>query len=187
MRKRGLRQRRSLKGPLAGAATCLLAMAANGCSFIFSAGPPPDHRQMRYFDCPSSHVPPVIDTVLAAAGGLVTLAAVALTENPINFSEIRRPNAHEVAPAFAQIDGSEAAGLVAIAAALVAVPTVSAIRGYAKVSECREAKAELVARINAAPTVGPPPGPYEPPQLPRQPEPRGPAATTPARSSSLLE
>jgi hypothetical protein len=162
----GRMERRSSRGLRAGAATCLLAMTANGCSFIFAAGPPPNHREMRYFDCPSSYAPPAIDTAIAVTGGLVSLVAIAFAAHPVTFSYIHRPDAQDGAPAVAQLGASGEAVLIAIPLVLVGLPAVSAIYGSKKVGSCRDAKAELVARINAVPAGALPPGPYEPPPGP---------------------
>jgi hypothetical protein len=159
MRKAGRRERRSSRSPWAGAVVCLLAMAANGCSFMYAQSPPPNHTQMRYFDCPSSYAPPALDTAGAVAGGLFSLVlfAFAAYGGSSSFSAIQGANAREAAPGLANVGG--AAVLVAVPVVLVGLPAASAVYGYTKVGECRDAKAELDARLNATPGDGGPAAP----------------------------
>jgi hypothetical protein len=155
---------RSSSGLRVGAVTCLLALAANGCSFLFAEGPPPKHREMLYFDCPTSYGFPVVDTAIAVSGGLLSLAIIALATNPVTLEAINVTGAR--APGTAQVSAGGTIALVAIPLVLVGLPGTSAVYGYQKVGDCRDAKAELAARMNAAPAAAPPPGPYEPPATP---------------------
>ena len=127
------------------AIVCLLALGVEGCSFIFAAGPPANHRELKYFDCPSSHAPPTIDTVVAVAGGVVTFLAWGL------------------GTALSSESGGNANSILLVGIPLVLLPTASAVYGYSKGGDCRDAKAELVARIYASPRPAPPPAPSRPP------------------------
>jgi hypothetical protein len=119
---------------------CLLALGANGCSFVFAGGPPANHRELKYFDCPTSHAPPIIDTVVAVTGGAVTFLAWGL------------------GTALASDSGGSANTILLAGIPLVLLPAASAIYGYSKGGDCRDAKAELVARIYAPPVSAPPVG-----------------------------
>jgi hypothetical protein len=159
-------ENRSSWGLRAGAATCLLAMAVNGCSFLFSAGPPPNHRELRYFDCPSTSGPPAVDTAIAVTGGLASLLVIALASGPGIFpSEIHPPSAHELTPAVGQVSPAATMALVAIPVVLVGLPTASAIYGYRQAGSCRDAKNDLIVRLNTAPASAPAPAPASAPVL----------------------
>lgn len=119
------------------AAAGLVAMAGSGCSFVFAHNPPPNHRELRYFDCPRSYTAPVVDTGVAVGATAVVLlaAAIAVSTGPF-------------------LGGGDfnAGRFALVAVPVVGLPTSSAVYGYVKVANCREAKAELVTRIQV---VGP--------------------------------
>jgi hypothetical protein len=151
-------------------ALCIIVLTAGGCSYVFVDGPPKNHAQLPYFECSSSKAWPVVDAVMAASLGLAATAAFADGGSSSN-------------------DTSE--GFVAAAEA--AAFAISALSGYQKVAECREAKEDLVAslgsrtRYAAAPGFrAPPPDPWvhPPPGLfaPRvnAPPPGTPPAAAPA-------
>jgi hypothetical protein len=140
-----VREGRSWRGLRAGAVACLVAIAANGCSFLFADGPPPNHRQVRYFDCDSSYIYPAIDTVLAA-GGLGNLASVAFSRSAPAPAPVGGPAPSSPGPSVST---------VLLAIALAAVPVTSAVYGNTKARRCRDAKAELGYRLNASPLSGP--------------------------------
>ena len=131
-----------------------------GCSFLFSDGPPPGHRQMPYFDCSSSKALPVTDSVLAGVFALSAIGAASSSGNA---------------------DGSPyVAGAMALALAL------SARQGFANRSECDQAKNELAVRLGerAVPTAAEaPPAPAGDPWLTPPPgsAPRAPDAGAPAK------
>jgi hypothetical protein len=126
-----------------------------GCSFIFSEGPPANHQRLPYFDCSTSYAPPVIDTVWAGLQGLNALGAAATSEQEWN-ADISR------------------GAVIGVALFWVALSGSSAIYGYNKVGNCRQAKNELMLRLSRQPGAGypawpPPPGVppgYPPPGYP---------------------
>jgi hypothetical protein len=129
-------------------------LAGGGCSFIFVDGPPTQHKKMPYFDCTSSNVLPVIDTVLAGVYGIGAAGEIASSAQS-NTSSSTEP-------------------LIALGVATVFA--ASAVTGYSKTSSCREAKSDLLERASQQPggfgapgfaPASPPPGygmpaPYDP-------------------------
>lgn len=138
----GMTTRFPLRPPVLGA---LLALVFGGCSFAFVDGPPSMHKQLPYFECTSSRAWPTVDIVV---GGVTGIEAVALLSDNQIYSDSR----------------TEAA----IAAGEAALFVASAVYGYEKTSDCREAKDELIQRVYrqpAGPGFGPGFGgaPYQPP------------------------
>jgi hypothetical protein len=122
-------------------ATALLA--APGCSFMFSQGPPLDHEHRAVFDCGESVAPPVVDTIFA---GIFGLSAARGTNDTSNKT-------------------SEDVAVAAGAAALVAA---SAVYGYIASGECRGVRNERAQALSRARLLPPPYGvpPYgDPPPL----------------------
>lgn len=114
-----------------------------GCSFAFVNGPPPSHRQLPAFDCSTSHVAPVLDTLFTALEiANLTLAASQSDQQWANDF----PNHH---PPF---DRTTA---IPVYVALVALGGAGMYYGYSRVGECRHAKDELDARTQP---TGVPPG-----------------------------
>ena len=64
--------------PRAVVVALVLAMGGQGGSFLFVNGPPPSPRQAPNFQCTESSAAPAADTVLAVAGGSITLLLFAL-------------------------------------------------------------------------------------------------------------
>lgn len=124
-------------------ALCALVVSTGGCSYVFVDGPPKNHAQLPYFECSSSKAWPVLDVVLAASLGVGASAAFADRGSSSS-------------------DTSEAV----IAAAEAALFAVSALTGYQRVGECREAKDQLIARLGSSPRYAassfqaPPPDPW---------------------------
>lgn len=133
-----------MKARLCLIAACLLSCFATGCSWLFVDKAPPNHAQLRYFDCTSSKIAPVLDTVEAVGGSLA--AGIIASDSSY---------------------GSDKAAGVAVEIGLAAVFAASAIYGYTATSDCRDAKDALAARIKrgaieSAPEsyrLGPPSGP----------------------------
>jgi hypothetical protein len=141
---------RSTRGLSAVATTCLLAVATNGCSFLFSEGPPPDHRELRYFDCDSTYFLPATDAFLGAWGVGVLVASAFNPYAPA-------PVGPDGAPA-GPSSGTPVSALLLLGAATL-VPLTSAVYGYKKMGSCRDAKAELAVRLNTSSGGGPPVAP----------------------------
>jgi hypothetical protein len=122
-------------GRMASVAACLLAMTANGCSFVFTHDPPPHHAEMRYFDCPSNSTAPTVDTTLTVAGGVVVLLSLLV----ISAASSGFLGGASTDGAYGKL------GLLTLPT--VVLPLSSAIYGYTKVGNCRDAKNELSQRI----------------------------------------
>jgi hypothetical protein len=113
-----------------------LAVVPAGCSLAFVNGPPPNHQKLAYFDCSSSRALPTLDVLVAGAATVDAIPGVAngasgLSSNRANLA----------------VFGTEAALFAA-----------SAIYGYSKTAECREAQSEMLKRAARTPTLGYPPG-----------------------------
>jgi hypothetical protein len=127
------------------AALCALVLTGGGCSYAFVDGPPANHARLPYFECDSSKVWPVVDVVFAASLGIGTAGAI--SDGGSSSSS----------------DGVTTAVVTAAEAALFAV---SALSGYRKVAECREAKDQLIARAASAPQYAAAPSRRAPPPDP---------------------
>jgi len=127
----------------------LLPTLLGGCSFVFAGGPPAEHQQMPYFDCPSTFGLPVADGFVAASSiaGAVTTFRQSKQEYAIKNDGANR----------------NAAGAVSVALATTFV--ASAIYGIVQANRCQAAKEQLKARI-MEPILRPPLRPAPPP-LPR--------------------
>src|SRR5580698_1295828 len=101
-----------------------LAAAATGCSLAFVNGPPPNHQKLAYFDCSSSRALPTLDLLVASAATVDAIPGVANSASSLSSSR-----------ANLAVFGTEAALFAA-----------SAIYGYSKTAECREAQSEMVKR-----------------------------------------
>ncbi len=103
----------------------------SGCSFLFVHGPPKNHQQVQYFDCSTSNVMPVLDTIFGAASALTVVGAAS---DSSQFSDL----------------GSRKAA-VAVYGAEAALFLGSAVYGYTKTSDCRAAQTEMLARMPLLP------------------------------------
>ena len=103
---------------------CLpLLVAASGCGFAFTHGPPAGHEQLEYIPCTESDAGPILDLIW---GGLNVLGAIAVAAEP---------------------DQYDAAG-VTIASGLAwgVFSSFSAASGFRKASACQSARAALAHR-----------------------------------------
>jgi len=108
--------------------TLLLATGGGACSYAFVDGPPERHRQLPYFTCTTSKAWPVVDTVLGAAEAVEAVGTGIVAS--------RESNAGAGAIVGPVVVGGVAALFIA-----------SAVSGYSKTSECREATSELQVRM----------------------------------------
>jgi hypothetical protein len=134
------------------ASALLLSTVLSGCSFLFVDGPPSSHKQLPYFECSSGKGWPTVDLVY---GGLVGIESIALFSASSDFSS----------------SSSDVKSMAAVAAGEAVLFIASAVYGYGKTSDCREAKDELMKRLyrqQMGPGFGPGPG-YAP--YPPQPDP----------------
>jgi hypothetical protein len=131
------------------------SLSLGGCSFIFSEGPPAQHRRLPYFDCSSSYAPPVLDTIWGALNGLAAVSVLGRSEE-----------------AWKRDQTTSRSSVIAVGLIWLAVSGSSAIYGYSKVGACREAKDELILRYARppGPRAWPPPPPADPsPPVPAPP------------------
>jgi hypothetical protein len=153
-----------------------IACGGAGCSLAFVNGPPPNHRQLPFFDCTSSNVLPTVDLLFA---GAAAVDAIGGTAGASGLPSTR----------------TELAGFAVEAAVFAA----SAVYGYGKTSACKKAQTELFARTPSTPMFGYPPGyatpmapgfgppaaaPYDPWVAPAPPVSPPPAALSPVGPSS---
>jgi len=96
----------------------VLAVFAMSCSFVFSR--PPDRARPLPL-CQPNYVPPVIDTVEAIGGGVLTLAALGHVSS----------------------DGEPMALIAGIAAVETAVFAAAAAHGFKHARSCRELREEV--------------------------------------------
>jgi len=136
--------------PLAALTTLL-----TGCSFVFGGGPPSEHQQMPYFDCPSTFGLPVADGFFAASG----IAAAATTFSQSE-AEYKLKNNNK--------GNRNAAGSIDVVLAVAFAS--SAIYGIVQANCCQSAKDALKARI-MEPMLLPRPHPTAPAPLPPAPVP----------------
>jgi hypothetical protein len=99
-------------------AACVLAVSANACSFAWVEGPPANVRGRTTFECTDSYTLPVLDTVLAAVGGTLCMFILGLGK---------------------ALGGSPTPAFYGLVALTVVAPAGSAVYGYNKVGDCRDA------------------------------------------------
>jgi hypothetical protein len=146
----------------------LLSTVLSGCSFLFVDGPPSSHKQLPYFECTSGKGWPTVDLVWGGLSGIESLELLSASSNSSSSA------------------GKTAAAIVAGEAVLF---IASAVYGYEKASDCREAKDELMNRLyrqQMGPGFGPGPGyaPYSPQPDPWATPPSGDFASPNAPSST---
>jgi hypothetical protein len=179
----GRRPFSSTRAPNATAVSVALALVAAaivpcGCSFLFSAGAPDNHRALESFQCGDSYAPPVVDTVV---GGLLAFGAIGAAANedktvakanPVDQPQVRR-------------DTNVGIG---VAIAFAVADAAGAIYGYHAAGDCREAQATRLAEVSRARVLPPPygvPPSGEPPLRwppPHATTPYAPPAATPSGS-----
>jgi hypothetical protein len=106
-------------GVMAGVLVCLLALGGGGCSLLFVQPAPSQPVPVQNLDCTTNYADPIVDTVLAALGGLFTLGITSICFDTCG----ERQN-------YARL---------VLAVPFVALPAGSAIYGYRKVGGCRAA------------------------------------------------
>lgn len=168
-------------------------LALSGCSFAFVSGPPPDHAQLSYFDCTTSRLAPVLDTVLT---GLMVLNVVTLgATSDAEWASSNRCNAGD--PNCPVISRN---GAMLIDGALGVAGAAGMLYGFSKTGACRAAKHEQAMRGSPQqpmpgswpPPQGSPQGTWPPPQQgspqgtwpPPQPAPPQPAPPPPPAPAS---
>jgi hypothetical protein len=149
--------RNALASRLVAAATAVaLAGGAAGCSFAFTSGPPSNHAQLPpgYFDCSTSNIVPVLDTLFTVIQVIRVGAAMSATDEEYEAND---------APFSRQTD-------ISLGVALGLLGAAGAYTGYKRVSECKSAKAAAFQRAGGMPYGAPPPAaPPPPPAAPGAP------------------
>ncbi|MGH7459730.1 MAG: hypothetical protein ACREMA_01720 [Longimicrobiales bacterium] len=101
-----------------------LSLTSSGCAFIFSKAPPVAHEQMNSFSCSEGNVAPVLDLIwggLNVAGALIAASDQAAYENP--------------------------GQIMAVGFGWGVVSGLSAVSGFKRSAQCREAKRQLGDRL----------------------------------------
>ena len=107
------------------AAIIAIVSLQSGCSFLFVHGPPSNHAQLASFDCSESNGWPIFDVIWAGLNGLGAATAGNTPDMTGNGGTSTGPSQGEV---------------VAVGVTWLVVSGVSAIYGFSKTSECRDAK-----------------------------------------------
>jgi len=109
---------------------CGLPLTSTACGWIFVNEPPPNHERLNFFTCTQSRVAPGIDLVWTGLVATVILGTLASSE------------------ADAQRDfGVGKAGVVAIYGPSGVATALSAVSGFKKVNQYRDATALLMERL----------------------------------------
>jgi len=131
----------------------------SGCSFAFVSGPPDNHAQLPYFNCTDSRVVPVLDTIWTA---LMVADVIALgVQNDADWARSAGCTAGDPnCPAISRH------GAMTLDAVLGLAGAAGMVYGYSKTAQCRQAKAEQMARQQpyGPQPYGPMPGSWPPPQ-----------------------
>jgi hypothetical protein len=147
----------------------LVVLLAGGCSFAFVEGRPADHERRAYFECTTSRLGPILDTVFGGYMGLT--AALLASQSEEEQAQFERDNPN--------VDRETQIGVFT---AFAVLGTAGAIWGYVRTQQCIDAKALMVARLkpNTWPPV-PPPAPVitVPPPAPSPPPTPAPAPEPP--------
>lgn len=152
------------------ASLCALALVSGGCSFAFVSGPPRHHEKLPIFDCTSSNLVPILDTIFT------TLQAIR-----VGYALSRSDEDYEMTDQPLSRNADLTLGLI-----FGALGAAGMYYGYTNTSRCRVAKDELLQRMMREPTApatwpppaGTPPGETRPaitPAAPEQPAPEEPA------------
>jgi hypothetical protein len=156
-------------------ALAMIFSMLGGCSFALVSGPPANHRQLPAFECTTSRVGPIIDTVWTVLQTLNLFPAVMRDEEAWQ-------DQFDGDPPFSR---NTAIGVYGGFAALGAA---GMWYGYSRVADCHEARNELAIRAARQPTPGPgspewwpppQPAPAEPPAAPSPPAPVPPPPPVP--------
>jgi hypothetical protein len=162
----------ALPVPLAAVLPLALAVGGAGCSFIFSEGPPPAHRELATFDCGDSRAPPIVDAVAAAGFALLSYSTAASVDQTKGADDQRQARV----------------GAVVLAGASV-LDLASAVYGFSTSAGCREAKRTRALDLETARRLpwpyGEPPAGEPPPTWPpsRTVPPTAPSYTPPTAPS----
>jgi hypothetical protein len=108
---------------------CFLACACvlQGCSYAFVNGPPDNYQQSPVFDCTTSKVAPVLDTL--GAGYQIVRAGVAVAADENDYADYPISRGADIA----------------LGIGFATLLTASAIYGYSETLSCQDAKAERAA------------------------------------------
>jgi hypothetical protein len=104
--------------------TLACAWLVSGCSFLFVTEAPAGHARLTSFECTTSKLAPVLDTVGAVAYGAEAAVFAASRDS----------------------SGGSSTETAMAAFGIAALATVSAVHGYRATSQCAQAKDDLQAR-----------------------------------------
>ena len=107
---------------------CVLPLTSMACGWLFVNGPPPNHERLNFFTCTQSRGAPGIDAVWTGALALI-IATVLVSSD-------------------AEVESFSKGGVVAIYGPWGAATALSAVSGFKKVNQCRDATALLQERLS---------------------------------------
>jgi hypothetical protein len=113
---------------------CVLPLTSMACGYLFVNGPPPNHERLNFFTCTQSRAAPGIDAVWT--GGVAIIIVSVLVSSDA-----------EVETSF----GNSKGAVVAIYGPWGAATALSAVSGFKKVNQCRNATALLMERLSRPP------------------------------------
>jgi hypothetical protein len=167
-----MRRTTSQRGTLA-LAICVAASAVttNGCSMLFVDAPPENHRSLKTFNCTTSNNFPTADLVIAGVLGLTAAETLAAGTAASQTTDYQTGQTTQQSNTGVYVG----AGITAAAAAAF---VASAVVGYRRTSECKDATGELMIRLYPSPSAPmyapypyappPPSRPYDPWNAPAQ-------------------
>ena len=130
----GLRACDALRNrPAAALATLLWLGSQSGCSLLFVDAPPPNHAQLRHFDCTSSKAAPIIDTVIGGYQVVRTAVALSAEDSDYGSYPISR--------------GADIAFGLGLSTLFIA----SAVYGFSTTGDCSDAEDALARRSLSRP------------------------------------
>jgi hypothetical protein len=105
-------------------------LAAGGCGFVITNGPPQGHEQLTDFECTESNLGPTLDIAWAA---FQPVSAMSVLGEDVDWSGFGKTE-------------ENAGTAFGVAITWAALSTASGIVGLKKTSRCREAKRRLAQR-----------------------------------------
>ena len=143
-----------------------MSFVMTGCSFALVSGPPVNHRQLPAFECTTSRVGPILDTVWTA----LQVLNLGLT---LSYDESEWNDAYAGDPPFGRKTG------IGLYTAFAALGAAGMWFGYTRTGACRNAKLELAGRAGRPMTPGGAMPTWPPPSTAPTPAPAPPPTGTP--------
>jgi hypothetical protein len=157
-----------------------LVIVLQACSFVFVSGPPVNHQQLPMFDCTSSKLVPVLDTVFSVLE--VLNLGLAIGEDDQGWHDVFcKAGDTSCSPPLSR------GAAIPFYALLAAAGAGGMYYGYTRVSQCQEAKTALTLRMTTNPQINtwPPPAPGTAPPAAPAPGTAPPGAPPPGTAPPL--